>query len=263
VAGAAGVVIINQAMAKQFWPQGDPLSDQLVIGKGIGPEFVEGPRQIIGVVGDVRDSALNQDPRPAMYVPFAQVPNGVTALNARVSALGWVVRTRSEPHALSPSIQKELREASGGLPVARIQSMDEIVVQSTARSDFNMLLLTVFGCAALLLAAIGVYGLMSYSVEQRTQEIGIRLALGAELGQVRNMVIVQGMSLAVAGVAIGTVSAFALSRLIETLLFGVTARDPVVFVAVPGVLTLVALIAVWLPALRATRIDPIDALRCE
>jgi predicted permease len=263
VAGAAGVVIINQAMAKQFWPQGDPLSDQLVIGKEIGPEFVEGPRQIIGVVGDVRDSALNQDPRPAMYVPFAQVPNGVTALNARVSALGWVVRTRSEPHALSPSIQKELREASGGLPVARIQSMDEIVVQSTARSDFNMLLLTVFGCAALLLAAIGVYGLMSYSVEQRTQEIGIRLALGAELGQVRNMVIVQGMSLAVAGVAIGTVSAFALSRLIETLLFGVTARDPVVFVAVPGVLTLVALIAVWLPALRATRIDPIDALRCE
>ena len=173
------------------------------------------------------------------------------------------MRTRGEPHALSLAIQKELREASGGLPVARIKSMDEIVVQSTARSDFNMLLLTVFGCAALLLAAIGVYGLMSYSVEQRTQEIGIRLALGAELGQVRNMVIVQGMSLAVAGVVIGTVSAFALSRLIETLLFGVTARDPVVFVAVPGVLTLVALIAVWLPALRATRIDPIDALRCE
>jgi predicted lysophospholipase L1 biosynthesis ABC-type transport system permease subunit len=256
-------VIINQAMARQFWPQGDPLSDQLSIGQGVGPAFAEGPRQIIGIVGDIRDGALSDDPQPTMYVPFAQLPDGVTALNARISALGWVVRTRGEPHALSSAIQKELREASGGLPVARIQSMDEIVVQSTARSDFNMLLLTVFGCAALLLAAIGVYGLMSYSVEQRTQEIGIRLALGAELGQVRNMVIVQGMSLAVAGVAIGTVSAFALSRLIETLLFGVTARDPVVFVAVPGVLTLVALIAVWLPALRATRIDPIDALRCE
>jgi len=147
--------------------------------------------------------------------------------------------------------------------VARIKSMDEIVVRSTARSDFNMLLLTVFGCAALLLAAIGVYGLMSYSVEQRTQEIGIRLALGAELGQVRNMVVAQGMGLAAVGVAIGMVAAFALSRLIETLLFGVTARDPVVFVAVPVVLTVVALLAVWLPALRATRIDPIDALRCE
>jgi putative ABC transport system permease protein len=173
------------------------------------------------------------------------------------------VRTRGEPHALAPAIQKELREATGGLPVARIRSMDEIMVRSTARSDFNMFLLTVFGAAALVLAGIGVYGLMSYSVAQRTQEIGIRLALGAELGQVRNMVIVQGMTLALAGVVIGTLSALALSRLIETLLFGVTARDPAVFVAVPGVLTLVALAAVWLPALRATRIDPIDALRCE
>jgi predicted lysophospholipase L1 biosynthesis ABC-type transport system permease subunit len=250
-------------MARQYWPQGDPLSDQLVIGKGIGPAFAEGPRQIIGIVGDIRDGALSDDPQPTMYVPFAQVTDGVTALNARISALGWVVRTRGEPHALSVPIQKELREASGGLPVARIKSMDEIVVQSTARSDFNMLLLTVFGCAALLLAAIGVYGLMAYSVEQRTQEIGIRLALGAELSQVRNMVIAQGMSLAVAGVIIGTAAALGLSRLIESLLFGVTARDPMVFVVVPIVLSVVALIAVWLPAVRATRIDPIEALRCE
>ncbi len=262
-AGSGGVVIINQAMSKQFWPQGDPLSAQIVIGKGMGPGFAEGPRQVIGIVADVRDGALNQDPQPSMYVPFAQVLDNVTALNSRVSALGWVVRTRGEPHGLSPAIQKELREASGGLPVARIKSMDEIVVQSTARSDFNMLLLTVFGCAALLLAAIGVYGLMSYSVQQRTQEIGIRLALGAELSHVRNMVIRQGMELAAIGVGIGTVSAFVLSRLIETLLYGVTARDPMVFVGVPVVLTVVALVAAWLPALRATRIDPIDALRCE
>src|SRR4051812_16428302 len=262
-AGAGGVVIINQTMAKQFWPQGDPLTDQIVTGKGVGPAFREGPRQIIGIVGDVRDGALNQEPQPAMYVPFAQVPDAVTALNSKLTALGWVVRTRGEPHGLSVAIQRELREASGGLPVARIKSMEEIVVRSTARSDFNMLLLTVFGCAALLLAAIGVYGLMSYAVQQRTQEIGIRLALGAERSQVRNMVMAQGMSLAAAGVAIGLVSAVALSRVIETLLFGVTARDPVVFLAVPAILTAVALVAVWLPALRATRIDPIDALRCE
>ena len=261
--GAGGVVVINQAMAKQFWPQGDPLTDQIVIGKGVGPAFNEGPRQVIGIVGDVRDGALNQEPQPAMYVPFAQVPDGVTALNSRLTALGWVVRTRGEPHGLSLAIQKELREASAGLPVARIKSMDEIVVQSTARSDFNMLLLTVFGCAALVLAAIGVYGLMSYAVEQRTQEIGIRLALGAGRGQVRNMVIGQGMSLAVVGVVIGTAAALGLSRLIESLLFGVTARDPIVFAGVPTLLSLVALVAVWLPARRATRINPIDALRCE
>ena len=198
-----------------------------------------------------------------MYVPFAQVPDGLTALRARIGDIGWVVRTRGEPHALSLAIPKQLREASGGLPVAGIRSMDEIVAQSTARSNFNMLLLTVFGCVALLLAAIGVYGLMSYAVAQRTQEIGIRLALGAERGKVRNMVIAQGMSLALAGVAIGMLSALALSKLLETLLYGVTPRDPLVFVVVPAVLIIVALMAVLLPALRATRIDPIDALHCE
>jgi ABC-type antimicrobial peptide transport system permease subunit len=198
-----------------------------------------------------------------MYVPYAQLTDGVTALNSRLTALGWVVRTRGEPHGLSEAIQQALREASGGLPVARIKSMDEIVVRSTARSDFNMLLLTVFGGAALLLAAIGVYGLMSYSVAQRTQEIGIRLALGAGAGQVRNMVIAQGMGLALGGVVIGLIAALALSKLIESLLFGVTARDPMVFVAVPVILAAVALIAVWLPAVRATRIDPVDALRSE
>ncbi len=262
-AGGGGVVIINQTMARQFWPQGDPLHDQLTIGRGVGPAFRESPRQIIGIVSDVRNGALDQEPQPTMYIPQAQVTDGITALNAQLAPLTWVVRTRAEPHTLSVAIQKALRDASGGLPVARIRSMDEVVVRSTARADFNMQLLTMFGCSALLLAAIGVYGLMSYSVEQRTQEIGIRLALGAEARQVRNMVLLQGMSLAVVGVAIGTACAFALSRLIASLLFGVTARDPMVFVAVPAVLSVVALVAVWLPALRATRIDPIDALRYE
>jgi ABC-type antimicrobial peptide transport system permease subunit len=141
--------------------------------------------------------------------------------------------------------------------------MDEIVVQSTARADFNMVLLTIFGCSALLLAAIGIYGLMAYSVEQRTQEIGIRMALGAESHNVRNMVIVQGMRLALIGVAIGIAASFGLTRLIATFLFGVKSWDPVVFVIVPVVLSAVALFAVWLPARRATLVDPIDALRYE
>jgi ABC-type antimicrobial peptide transport system permease subunit len=141
--------------------------------------------------------------------------------------------------------------------------MDEIVTQSTARTDFNMLLLTIFAGSALLLAAIGIYGLMAYSVQQRTQEIGIRLALGAEPQNVRNMVIRQGMSVALVGVAIGVASAFGLTRFIASFLFGVAARDPMVFVAVPLLLSGVALLGVWLPARRAARVDPVIALRIE
>ncbi len=260
---APGVVIINQAMAHQCWPKTDPLKDRIVIGKGVGPEFDEPARQIVGVVADVRDGGLNRNPRPTMYIPVAQVPDGVTALNARIGPIAWIVRTRVSPHSLTSAIEKELREASGGLPVAHVRSMDEIVVQSTARADFNMVLLTIFGCSALLLAAIGIYGLMAYSVEQRTQEIGIRMALGAESHNVRNMVIVQGMRLALIGVVIGIAASFGLTRLIATFLFGVKSWDPTVFAIVPLILSAVALFAVWLPARRATRVDPIDALRYE
>jgi putative ABC transport system permease protein len=262
-AASAPVVIINQALARQFWPKGDPLRDRLIIGKGVGPEFDDPPRQIIGVVGDMRDGGLNRDPRPAMYIPEAQVPDGVTALNNRIGPIVWIVRTETNPHSLSTAIQNEVRKASGGLPVARVRSMDEVVVHSTARQDFNMMLLTIFGCSALLLAAIGIYGLMAYSVEQRTQELGIRMALGAQSEDVRNIVIFQGMRLALIGVVLGTAAALGLMRLIADLLYGVKPWDPLVFVSVPLVLSLVALIAVWLPARRATRIDPLDALRYE
>jgi ABC-type antimicrobial peptide transport system permease subunit len=184
-------------------------------------------------------------------------------LNARLTPLAWIVRTRVEPHTLIPAIQKELGDVSDGLALAPIRTMDEVVSRSTANTDFNTLVLTIFACTALLLAAIGIYGLMAYSVEQRTQEIGIRLALGAESGSVRNMVIFQGMRLALIGVVIGVGSAFGLTKLIASLLYGVKARDPLVFVGIPVLLSAVALLAVWLPARRATRVSPIDALRCE
>ncbi len=260
---ATPVVIINEGMARQYWPKGNPLGDRIIIGKGVGPEFEEPPRQIVGISGDVRDAGLNRNPPPIMYIPVAQVTDGMTALNSRIAPIQWIIRTRVEPHSLSGAIQKELREASGGLPVAHIRSMDEIVVQSTARADFNMLVLTIFGCAALLLAAIGIYGLMAYSVEQRTQEIGIRMALGAQPPQVRNMVVMQGMRLALIGVAAGLAAAFGLTRLIASFLFGVKTLDPLVFTTVPLLLIAVALFAIWLPARRATRIDPLDALRYE
>ena len=261
--GAEGAVIINQQMARQFWPKGDPLSDHIVIGHGVGPDFEEPPRRIVGIVGDVRESGLQNDPGPMMYIPTAQVTNGITALNARISPMAWVVRTKVDPESLRAAISKELVTASGGLPVADIRSMDEVVVRSTARADFNMLLLTIFAGSALLLAAIGIYGLMAYSVQQRTQEIGIRMALGADKSAVRNMVVRQVMTLALIGIGIGLAAASGLVRLLASLLFRVKTWDPVSFVLVPVLLIGVALLSVWFPAQNATRVDPVEALRYE
>jgi predicted permease len=262
-AGAERVVVINQAMARQFWPKSDPLADQIWIGKGIMSELsTETPRKIIGVVADVHDGGLNRDPNPTMYVPNAQVPDALNALNVRLTPLAWVVRTRADPNAMSASVQEQLRQVTG-LPVSDIRTMDDVMSRSTSRQRFNMLLMTIFGGTALLLAAIGIYGLMAYSVQQRTQEIGIRLALGAGLSNVRNMVVAQGMRLSIAGVVVGLAAAFGLSRLIASFLFGVKTSDPLVFITVPLVLSAVALLAVWIPARRATRIDPVNALRYE
>jgi predicted permease len=260
---APGVVIINQAMAKRFWPKGDPLADHLIVGAGMGPVFVEPARQVIGVVGDMRDGGLDTDPQPTMYIPVAQMPDRVTALNSRITPLWWFVRSRLEPHTLVTAISVALREASAGLPVAHIRTMDEIVIVTTSRQRFDMLLLTILGSCALLMAAIGIYGLMAYSVQQRTQELGIRMALGAQAPGIRNMVIRQGMILALIGVVIGTGGAFWLSRFLAAFLFGVQAWDPTTFVVTPVLLSAVAFLAVWIPARRATRVDPMTALRFE
>jgi predicted permease len=261
--GAAGVVIINEAMAKQYWPKGSPIGQQIIIGKGVGPQFEEPARQIIGVVGDTHDAGLNRDPRPLMIIPQAQVPDGMTALNANIGPIAWLVRTHGDPHQYVAAITEQLRQASGGLPVAHVRTMDEVVLNSTARQDFNMLLLTIFGACALVLAAIGIYGLMAYSVQQRTQEMGIRMALGADRGKIRNLVVRQGMALAILGVVIGTGAAFGLTRFLASFLYGVKTWDPLVFIAVPIVLALVAFAATWIPAHRASKLDPMEALRVE
>jgi predicted permease len=266
-ATAPPVVIINESMARQYWGadwrQKDLFSARLTIGRGIMREFAaEQDRQIIGVVGDTRNGGLEDEPDPMMFIPQAQVPDAVNVLNLRLTPIAWVIRTQSSPLAMSSAIQEKLRQATG-LPVSEVRAMTEVVSRSVSRQQFNMWLMTVFGCAALLLAAIGIYGLMAYSVEQRTQEIGIRMALGAQGSQVKNMIVRQGMLLAVVGVVLGLGAAFWLARFIATFLFGVGKWDPIVFVAVPLTLTFVALIAVWLPARRASRIDPIIALRYE
>jgi putative ABC transport system permease protein len=257
------VVLINQTFAKKYWPKGDPVGQQLLIGKGVGPQFTEGPRQIIGVVGDIRDGGLNNEPRPLMIVPVAQVTDGMTALNSNIGPMVWLVRTHGDPHQYISAITNQLRQASGGFPVARVRPMTEVVSESTASQDFNMLLLSIFGAAALILAAIGIYGLMAYSVQQRTQEMGIRMALGANRGRIRSLVVWHGMRLALVGVVIGIGAAFGLTRFIASFLYGVKTWDPLVFATVPVVLSLVALLAVWMPATRASRLNPQQALRIE
>jgi predicted permease len=260
---APAVVIINEAMARQFWKEGDPLNDRLMIGGGMMKELAEErERQIIGVASDVRDGGLNNEPQPHMYIPNGQVPDALNALNVRITPVAWVVRTRGEPYGFSTAVQEQLRQASG-LPVSQVRSMEDIVSRSISRQRFNVFLMSVFGSSALALAAIGIYGLMAYSVAQRTREIGIRMALGAEATQVRRMVIVQGMRLAIIGVVVGVVAAFGLTRLMASFLFGVQARDPAVFVVMPLVLTIVSVIAVWLPARRASTVNPLIALRYE
>ncbi|HEV2326247.1 MAG TPA: ABC transporter permease [Terracidiphilus sp.] len=260
---APGVAIINETFAKRYFPKQNPLGQQILIGKGVGPQFTENPRQIVGVVADVHDGGLNRDPFPLMIVPTAQVTDGMTKLNSNIQPMIWMVRTHGDPHQYITAITRQLRLASGGFPVARVQTMSEIVVNSTARQDFNMLLLTIFGAMALILAAIGIYGLMAYSVQQRTQEMGIRMALGADRGRIRELVVWQGMRLAIVGVVIGIAAGFGLTRFLASFLYGVKTWDPLVFATVPVVLSAVALLAVWLPATRASRLDPQQALRIE
>jgi predicted permease len=256
--GAPPVAIINEAMARQI-SRRDPLDDRITQFPGLVPDY-DPPRRIVGIVGDVRDGlALSRETRPTVYVPMAQMPAPVF----QGEPLAWVIRTRTDPYAAGPLIAKALQQTSGGLPVTQIRTMNTVSTDATAGTRFQMVLMAIFGGLALMLAAIGVYSVMAYTVQQRTHEMGVRLALGAEARTVRNMVIGQGMSVALPGILLGVAAAFGLARVLDGFLFGVTAHDPVVFVTVPLLLTAVAFVAVWLPSRLASRMNPVLALRSE
>jgi predicted permease len=260
---SARVLIVNQAFAKKYWPAGDPMGARVNIGVGLGPDFDEAPRQIVGIVGNVRETGLKGADEPVMYVPDSQITDGLTKLANSVIPLSWIIQTAADPSALSAAIQHEIQSVDSQLGASKIRTMDQVVSDSTARQNFNMLLLTIFAGLALLLAAIGIYGLMSYSVEQRTQELGIRMALGANRGDMLKLMVRQGMLLAGIGVVIGLAASFGLNRFLANLLFGVKATDPVTYAAVAAILVSVALLATYIPARRATMIDPVVALRYE
>jgi len=215
------------------------------------------------VVGDVKQQGLDRPSPPMVFVPVQQVPNKLMAVVRVFTSVNLVVRTRGEPLALSQSVRREVSTMDAALPISHISSMEEIAARSIASQRFNMMLLGLFAALGLLLAAVGIYGVMSYAVAQSTREIGIRLALGAQRGRVLRLVTGQGMRLTFTGMAVGIAASLALTRLMRSLLYGVSASDAATFVLYSVILAAVSLAACLIPARRATKIDPMVALRYE
>jgi putative ABC transport system permease protein len=244
------VVIISEAMARRFWPGENP------IGKRLTPSFhsEQGAREIVGIVGDVKSSGLEVDSAAMMYLPFRQSPRPF---------LSFVVRTASNPESLIQPVSRAIYSIDKDQALTDVQTLDQVLVASLSGRRFNMTLLLTFAGVALLLAAVGVYGVMNYTVTLRRRELGIRMALGAKATDVLRLVLRQGLTLTLIGVGAGLISAYALTRLMATLLYGVTATDYLTFITVPAVLIAVGLLASYVPARRATKVNPTIALRTE
>jgi putative ABC transport system permease protein len=252
--GSTPVVIVSETFARQHFPNEDPLGKRIKPGISTIDDENDPMREIVGVAGDVRNQNLSTESKPAYYVPQTQVP---------FSSMVAVVKTMNEPRSLISAVTKEVAAMDRDIPLFGVKSMDEYLSASVAAPRFSTTLLTIFAGVALVLTVVGLYGVMSYSVAQRTNEIGIRMALGAQSSDVLVMIVKQGSVLILLGLGIGLVGAFALTRVISSLLFGVTAKDPFTFAAVAVLLAIVALLACYIPALRATKVDPMNALRCE
>ncbi|HZS07622.1 MAG TPA: ABC transporter permease [Blastocatellia bacterium] len=245
---APAVAVINETMARGFWPGENPVGKRLTLVRE--KDTVE----IVGVVGDVRRYGLDDRVSPEIYWPYMQRVRGASY---------FAIRTGGEPSGLAAAVRSHILKVAPDASVSAISTMDQLVASSLRRPRFNLILLAIFAVTALLLAAAGLYGVMSYSVAERTREIGIRLALGAQRQNILRLVVGQGLVLTVAGVIIGQAGAFALTRLMTSLLSGVSATDPLTFVMIALLLTFVALLACYLPARRATKVDPMTALRHE
>ena len=243
------VLLINETMAKRYFAGVDPVGKQMeVFWDGSGPD------EIVGVVGDIREGALNKEPEPAIYWSHPREP---------YSGMALVVRTSGDSARFGAAVQKEIRALDPDQPVADVRTMQQVISKSIARPRFNTLLLSIFAGVALVLASVGLYGVMNYSATQRTHEVGIRMALGATRADIMRLVVGNGMMLTLTGIAIGVLASWALTRVMANLLFGITATDVPTFIAVSAVLAAVALVANYIPARRATRVNPVIALRYE
>ncbi len=244
------VVVVNEAFAEKNFPGEDPLGKRVVIHMKNDNQ----PCEIIGIVGDSKHMNLDAEVKPMSYWPHPELT---------YSGMTFVIRTKGEPTAVANAARNVIRALDPEQPVADVRTMESLIGTSVARARFNTLLLTIFAVVALLLASLGIYGVMAYSVAQRTHEIGVRMALGARAGDVLRLVVRRGMALALGGVAIGVIASFALTRLMTTLLFNVSATDPLTFIGIPLLLSLVSLLACLIPARRAAKVDPMVALRYE
>jgi putative ABC transport system permease protein len=251
---ARPVTIINETLARRFFPDEDPL------GKRIRPDIAAGHRvvpmrEIIGVVSDVRHRSLTEDVPPEVYLPYTQFS---------ISTGMWIaLRTDADPRSLTGAARAEVQALDKELPIFEVRTLDQYLSGAMANPRFNAILLLLFASLALLLTAVGLYGVISYSVTQRTREIGIRRALGAQPHDVLKLVVKQGMKLTLIGVALGLCGALMLTRLLQTLLFDVSATDPLTIAVIALLLTFVALLACWVPARRAAKVDPMTALRFD
>jgi putative ABC transport system permease protein len=248
---ALNTIVIDEEFARRYWPDEDPIGKRVAMGSEERPQFLT----VVGVVGRVKMEGLSQDSnRVQGYFPFAQVPGeGMTV----------ILKAAGDPNQLIAAVRQQVKAIDPDQPIYSVRTMDDIRAESVAPERLNLTLLSIFAGIALVLAIVGIYGVMSYSVTQRTHEIGIRMAIGAQPRDVFRMVIAQGMILALIGVGIGLIGAFALTRLMATMLFGVEPTDPATFAAIAVLLTAVALVACYVPGRRATKVDPVVSLRYE
>jgi predicted permease len=258
-AAAPPAVIVNEAFAQRFFDGQDPFAQQLSIGRGLG----DPPRQVVGVVGDVKQTGLDRPAPPMVFVPIPQMPDKLLASVRAFTPSYFTVRTTVEPLSLSAAIKREVAALDQTLALSQFYSMEEIASRSIASQRFYMMLLGSFAVLGLVLAAVGIYGVMNYSVTLRTREIGIRMALGAQQGRVMILILKQGLLLTLIGIAAGLAGALALTRVMTGLLFGVDVTDPITFVTIMLLLAVVSLMACFIPARRATKVDPIRSLRYE
>lgn len=249
---SAPVLIVNETLARRFFPGGGALGKHMLPGYSPSGKYVM--REIVGVVGDVKHRSLKGDAVPEFWFAQAQVP---------VSSMTLVVRTTGDPHALVAPIRGVVREMDANAPVFSVLTVEEYLSRSVASTRFNMMLLGAFAAVALVMTAVGLYGLISFSVSQSTRELGIRVALGARAGDALRLVMGRGMMLTLAGLVLGLAAAWGLTRVMDGLLFGVGATDPVTFASVALLLAGVSALACYIPARRATKVDPIVALKSE